>query len=252
MSKNILSHLQINRDIPIPLYYQLKTNIIEMINSEILKVGDMLPTENEITEYLNISRPTVRQALTSLAEDGYLIRNRGIGTFISKPKFTDYFFSKLESFNEELINRGNVPRTEVKNLRKIDGIDEINSALGISRKDSLLHLERLRFSDETPIVYLDTYLSYKKYKNLQTEDLVNNSLYDLLSRKYHIDVYHAKREIEAVPARADEANYLNIELNQPICLVKSIVYTESEIPVEYSIARYRGDKTKFYVELFRT
>jgi DNA-binding transcriptional regulator YhcF (GntR family) len=74
---------EIDKNVPIPLYYQLKELIKKKIESGEFKPGDRLPTEQELSEMFSISRTPVRQALIELTYEGILYRRPGLGTFIS-------------------------------------------------------------------------------------------------------------------------------------------------------------------------
>jgi len=75
----------INRDTPIPIYYQLKQLIKEKIAQGTWEPGDQLPSEDKLCERYGISRTPVRQALTELAHEGLLVRTHGRGTFVAEP-----------------------------------------------------------------------------------------------------------------------------------------------------------------------
>lgn len=75
----------IDRNIPIPAYYQLKQLIKKQIQAGDLQPGDRLPTEAELCERYNLSRTPVRQALQELVFEGLLIRTPGRGTFVAQP-----------------------------------------------------------------------------------------------------------------------------------------------------------------------
>ena len=61
----------INKDIPIPLYYQVKQIILDEINNEGVKAGDAIPTEKTFCDIYGISRTTIRQAISELVNEGY-------------------------------------------------------------------------------------------------------------------------------------------------------------------------------------
>jgi len=241
----------VNKDTPIPLYYQLKTLIKNMIDQNILKVGDMIPTENELCEHLGVSRPTVRQALSDLVADGHLNRMKGKGTFVSKPKIDVRFLQKLESFNAEMQQKGLIPSTYVLELNKIPAIEAVNLKLNLEPDDPLILLSRLRFANGEPVVYVDTHIPYNRFPKLLDKDFTVNSLYGEMESLYDSCVFRVMREIEAVNANRREAELLGIEMGKAICLVKTVAYTNSGTAVEYSVARYRGDRSKFSVELYR-
>ena len=244
--------IKLDKDVPIPLYYQLKKQVLNLIEDSTLKSGDMLPPENELCELLQVSRPTIRQAFSELVAEGYLHRFKGKGTFVAKPKVEDRFLSYLETFDKEMLQKGMTPHTKVLCLEKLHGPIEANEKLGISLDAPLVHLSRLRSADQTPLVYVDTYLPYDRYEKLLQVDFNRHSLYESLERLCGVRVNRVWREIEAVNARAKEAELLEIAQNKALCLVKTLAYCENDpMPVEFSIARYRGDRNKFSVEIHR-
>lgn len=247
-----IEDIKVDKTVPIPLYYQLKTQLLSLIESGVLKPGDALPTENSFGEQLDISRPTVRQALSDLVGEGYLVRYKGKGTFVGKPKVKDRFLSKLQSFNTEVLEKGMLPHTDVLALKKIPGNPVCNVRLELPEDEPLIYLKRIRYADDEKIVYLETFIPYRKYAQLMQTDFTVESLYASLESLYGVRVNRAQREIEAVTLNQDEAKLLDIPIHTAVCLVTSVAYAEhSNTPVEYSIARYRGDRTKFAVEALR-
>lgn len=243
--------IRLNKMIPVPLYYQLKQYFISKIQAGELKVGESLPTELEIAEALDISRTTIRQALSEMVNEGLLHREKGKGTFVAKPKIEEAFFQKLESFNDEMIRKGFKPQTKVLSIKSIPGQSNVNSRLNLRDTEMLIYLERLRYADSDPVVYLETYLSLNKFGSLLSENFADSSLYTILESKYGSKVTRVVRKIEAVNANNMESKLLNIKKNAAICLVRTIGYIEGNIPVEFSVARYRGDRNQFTLELVR-
>ena len=64
---------------------QVRTDLLDQIGSGRLVVGDKLPNEYELADRFEVSRPTIREAIQSLIEAGHLTRERGNGTFVSRP-----------------------------------------------------------------------------------------------------------------------------------------------------------------------
>jgi GntR family transcriptional regulator len=251
MIKNFRT-IKLDKNIPIPLYYQLKKQLLSLIEDSSLKEGDTLPPENELCALLNISRPTIRQAFSELVIEGYLSRFKGKGTFVSKPKLEERFFSKLETFEEEMLSKGLTPYTKVIKLSKLTGPHEANERLKLPLDKPLLYLIRLRSVNEIPVVYLETFLPYEEYEKLMDVDFNTHSLYDSLEEIYNVRVNRVRREIEAINAPKKESELLNVTKNTALNLVRTVAYASpSPNPVEFSIARYRGDVNKFSVELYR-
>jgi len=244
---------KIDKEVPIPMYYQIKQSILSAIQEGKLKGGDALPTELEFCKNCDVSRPTIRQALSELVTEGYLYRLKGKGTFVEQPKIEARFLNKLESFSQEMMQKGLRPSTKVLSFREIEGKRGINKKLNLEPSEKLLYLERVRYTDGEPIVYLETYLPYQLFSEFLTKDLEHNSMYMLMEELKNLKVDRVQREIEAVNATTNVAKLLEINKGKAVCLVTTVAYandTES-IPVEYSVARYRGDRNKFSIELYR-
>lgn len=250
--ESLLSEIKLDKNVPIPLYYQLKRQVLSMIKESRLQEGDMLPPESELCALLDVSRPTIRQAFNELVSEGYLNRYKGKGTFVSKPKVEERFLSKLESFNNEMRAKNMTPHTVVLSLEKITGPHEAGERLRLPLDAPLIYLSRVRSADNIPLVYVETYLPYNQYPQLMNVDFNEKSLYDSLESLCHVRVNRVCREIEAVNARKKEAELLKIAANKAVSLVKTVAYSEnSPLPVEFSVARYRGDLNKFSVDIYR-
>jgi len=241
----------VDKETPIPLYYQLKLRVQGMIDTGMLQVGDMLPPENELCAHLSVSRATVRQALSELVSEGWLTRQKGKGTFISRPKIDVRFLQKLESFNDQMRQKGLTPSTKVLSLCKAPGARRINEKLLLEPDEPLISLMRLRFGDGEPVVSVDTCIPYTLFPAMLEQDFERGSLYERLEFLYKARICRVHREIEAANANRREADLLQIESGSAICLVKTIGYTVTDQPVEYSVARYRGDRNKFSIDLYR-
>lgn len=246
-----ITRLTVNHSSPLPLHYQLSQLLCTAIASGDLKPGDCLPPETDMVEHLGISRATVRQAISGLVNNGLLYRKKGKGTFVAAPKIEGGFFAKLESFHQEMLEKGLTPSTRVLQWEQIPPDGEINAVLELLPDAPLLLLRRLRFANGMPVVQVDTYLSAQLFGGLLEQDMEKNSLYQLLESVYHRPVIRARRSIEAINARPEEAKYLETEPGSALFLVKTVAYSSGSLPVEYSIARYRGDNNKFTIELTR-
>ena len=72
----------IDRNSPIPQYFQLQTWLFEQIEQGVFKPNDKIPTEEELSQLTGLARATIRQAIQNLVNMGYLIRKKRLGTFV--------------------------------------------------------------------------------------------------------------------------------------------------------------------------
>ena len=66
----------------IPQYRKLYEVLRKHISDGVYKEGDLLPSENELCQLFGMTRPTVRQSLSSLANDGYIRKHQGKGSIV--------------------------------------------------------------------------------------------------------------------------------------------------------------------------
>lgn len=238
---------EINKNSPLPMYYQLETLILDKIHSGELNPGDMLPTELDIAEIFSLSRTTVRQAIQNLVNKGLIYRIKGTGTFISEPKLLQEFMNKLESFNDQIRRLNLTPSTKLLSIKVIPAIKEVAQILG-TNSDQLIEIIRIRYANELPIVYVKTYLPLS-CSFILNHDLEKESLYTLLNQYKETRVIQVTRQLEAILASPKLAEHLEIAEGLPIQFTTTIGTNEKQRPIEYSLAYYPGDKNKFIVHL---
>lgn len=240
---------KLDKSVPIPLYFQLKELILDEIKKENYKDGDMIPTENEISEKFQISRTTVRQAITELVQEGWLYRVKSKGTFATHPKIPQDFLRKVESFRDQIERLGMKPSTQLIELKRGKADKEVAKALDMAEGDEVVYLFRKRFADEKPIVTIQTYLPFDRCSFIMEHDLEKEALYEVLAQKMDTKIHRVKRKIEAVEAEEGDVQLLGMEQGKPVQFFTSIGYTCEDVPLEYSKARYRGDRSFFEITI---
>jgi GntR family transcriptional regulator len=212
--------------------------------------GDMIPTEKELSEFFNLSRTTVRQAITELVQEGRLYRIKSKGTFIAKPKIKQDFIKRLETFNEQIERLGMKPSTKLIDIRVVPADEDVANALKIGEGESCIRIIRERYADGEPNVVVRTFLPYEKCRFVMQHDMEKESLYEILSKQEQTKIFRVNRIGEAMLANEEDSKLLKINIGQPIHFFTSIGYNSGDQPIEYSLARYRGDRNRFEVDLF--
>lgn len=238
---------KLDKDIPIPLYFQLKEIVLKQIRDGTYQVEDAIPTEKELSEMYNISRTTVRQAITELVQEGWLYRVKSKGTFVRTPKISQSFIQAIGSFNDQIRALGRNPTTEVLDFKVVNAPESVAEQLNLQQKDQVIYIHRRRFADNEPIVMVKTYLPYEKCSFVLDHDLVKDSLYPVLSTRNETAISKIRRFIEAVEADDYDVANLNVAPGSAIQKFLSIGYNAEDEPIEYSVARYRGDKNRFEI-----
>lgn len=240
---------KLDKSVPIPLYFQLKTILLDAIKDGEYPVDSMIPTEKELSEMFQISRTTVRQAITEMVQEGWLYRIASKGTFVARLKIKQDFIKRLETFNDQIARTGRTPSTELLALRTAQMPAQLRKDFGAGEETRFVYLYRRRFADDEPIVTVETYLPYDRCAFVLSHDFEKESLYNVLATNDKTRICRVTRILEAVGGNAHDVENLSIRRGKPILLSTTIGYNSADEPTEYSIARYRGDRNRFEVDL---
>jgi GntR family transcriptional regulator len=127
----------------------------------------------------------------------------------------------------------------------------VAEALQIGPGTEVIALNRLRYLEHVPEVLVVTYIPAEMCPNLLEEDFSRQSLYQVLASKYNLVISQGYRTIEAVSAERKDAKLLQLRTGSPLLLLKSIGLLPEGIPLEYFVAKHRGDRAKFEVRLVK-
>jgi GntR family transcriptional regulator len=239
---------QIDKASPLPYHYQLR----ELIRAEIVanrwQHGDQIPGENQLCDTFQVSRTTVREALDALVAEGLLTREKGLGTFVAVPKFMEAWSGSTIGFSDSLTKQGYLIETRVLELRTIPAPHQVRPELNLRTDDKVFLLKRLRYILKEPVRVVDSYLPEKLFPKLSEIDFTNKSLYETLRQVYGVQIVRAKRSIEAIAADDSLAHLLEVDPGFPIMFIENTAYVQDGTPVEFYVARRRGDRSRFQFE----
>jgi GntR family transcriptional regulator len=127
--------------------------------------------------------------------------------------------------------------------------DEVMHNLQLGAGAEVFYLERLRLADDEPMAFEKTYLPAYLFPKLETFDLTKNSLYQVLVENYDLQMHHAEEVLEAAAATKRVADQLGVRAGAPVLVVRRIVFSESNQPIESAHTIYRADRYRatFYL-----
>jgi GntR family transcriptional regulator len=225
-------------------HVQVREYVRELIDGA--EPGSPAPSERELVQRFGVARMTVRQALDALVGEGLLERAPGRGTFVARAKVDLQL--RLSSYTEEMGRRGLKPDARTLLARLEAAGPGVARALEISEGDRVVHWQRLRLADGSPMCIEDAYLADSIVPNLLDSPLPE-SLYAELKRRDLLPTW-GEDSVDADVARADEADMLQTDEGAPVLRIARRAFAGS-IAVEVSRATYRADRYTLWVPLSR-
>lgn len=231
----------LDRASPVPLYYQLSSQLEQAIRSGDIKVGERIDTEIEIAERYGLSRPTVRQAIQELVNKGLLVRRRGVGTQVVHSRMHRPVEST--SLYEYLKQADRNPTTVVLTLREDVAEGESATALQVAEGTPVHYLERLRLTGGEPMALIRNWLPADLVQ-VDREALESGSLYDLM-RRQGVQVRVSHQRIGAGAATAAQAKLLHLKTGAPVLTMERQSFDDSGRAIEFARSVYRADSYEF-------
>lgn len=232
------------------LYDQIKDDLLSKIKDGTYPEGQTIPSELELAEMYGVSRPTIRQALQILVSDGYLEKRRRRGTVVTKPKVSQSFTMSISSFEDAMRLAGRLPKTKVLMFKRERANAEVEKRLELARGQDVFKLVRLRYADDLPNVFVESYIPCTLYPGLDSFDFNESSLYAAMDTCGN-PVMTARRRLEAIKADGAAAALLDVEAGDPLLLFHTVARDANGTAVEYSVATYRGESNSFELNVSR-
>lgn len=242
---NVSALLTVDRNSPVPLYFQVAEGLQRLIRTDALPVGSRLTNEIEMADSLGVSRPTMRRAIQYLVDRGQLVRKRGVGTQVVRTKVNRSL--ELTSLHDDLRLAGRMPTTRVLLAGLVQADETVADSLGVPLRTEVLQLRRLRLADDEPIALLTNYLP-PGLIDVSPEQLETEGLYDVIrATGTHIRV--ADQTIGAAMATTAEAKLLGERKGAALLTMRRIAYDDVGRAVEFGTHLYRSSRYNFSLTL---
>jgi GntR family transcriptional regulator len=225
-----------------PAYQRIRRDLLNKIESGEYKHGDYIPSEPKLCEFYKVSRTTVRMAISSLVEDGYMTIVRGMGTKITSTKLRCKL-SNVMSFTDVLAQQGMETSLQEVSIKKIKPSLDICKKLNIDKDEYVYETYRVRNADDEPISIHYSYIPCKympDYSLGYFDDM--ESLYQILEEKYNIFIHVSEDNISAIKAGKKVAKILNTSENDPVLFIERLAYDVNNKVIEYNKTSIRGDR----------
>lgn len=228
-----------------------------MIHSGELPAGSQLPSEPELARAMNISRSTLRAALSYLENEGTIIRRRGIGTFVADHRSLYNNLNINWGVTHIIKATGAVPGTSEMNFDIQPASGRLEESLKVLPGTPIIVVERVRTADEKPVSISVDHLPVSRLavtSNLD-ESLdrfrsfleTQQSIYKYLEENLNLTISHATAWLRPMLADTDMAISLDVPLHSPVLYLEQIDYDNEGSPLLLTDEYFAGDAFTFSV-----
>ncbi|MGH2623415.1 MAG: GntR family transcriptional regulator [Sphingobacterium sp.] len=216
-----------------PLYKKVFEELKSKIDADFYKIGDLLPSENELCKIYFTTRPTIRQALNELTIMGYIIRQHGKGSIVCEPK-NGLGILSLKGATAG-VGKHNLKTTILTKPKKQSWADDFEYDLTPEEQESgAIYFSRLRYVNNHPTLFEETYISDIGLPRFTLHNLEKNSLFDTLKNFHQVEVKEGEQKIWAIQASINLAELFNIQANKPLLHMKRKLTTNKRNLFIYS------------------
>lgn len=243
----------INKYSNIPLYSQLKDLLIKKIETGEYPENSQIPSEQELCDTYDISRPTVRQAISELTNNGYLYKEKGRGTFVAKSR-TRVDVRNYSGFSDSILDsqipgERNILDIRVVSSREYEKLNEVFTNLQSMGPDLQFAEITYLTSSGSEIISLNvSYLPLILFPGIIEDVRSRKPSYDILRGKYPLIPVRSKSVLEVVYTGLTDAQHLQMQPGHALIKVTNVLYSKNGQAVEYVISKFRADKCQLVFE----
>ena len=219
----------------VPKYKKIKAYILEGIASR--SFTDALPSENRLADFFSVSRMTARKAMDELEKEGQITRINGKGSFVKTQKHYSGFF-RVRPFKQWAKDLNADLTTKVLKAGVIETPGEVTSVLGFP--EQVILVCRLNYFDNLPVRYAVRYLRTEVAAGILMDDLIKESINELLAKKYRIDITSISQDLNAIRLSKKIADIFKVSQGYPAFHFKRTEFSNDR-PVSYVEYFMRGE-----------
>ncbi|MGC3872464.1 histidine utilization repressor [Halomonas sp. GXIMD04776] len=230
-----------------PLYLQIQQHLLERMSNGDYPVHHQIPPEEQLARDFGVSRMTANKAIRDLVQQGYLVRQPGLGTFVTDRKAESSLLD-VTNIAEEVRSRDHVYRNEVLISEAIEADDEVALRLGVRLGTRVFHTLLVHFENDVPIQLENRFVNPRWVPHyLDTDFSLRTPNEVLVAASPITDIEHI---VEAVLPDIQIAEWLAIESGTP-CLQMTRRTWSSDQLISYARLTHPGDRYKLRSSVHR-
>ena len=220
-------------------YVKIKDAILEQIESGMFVARQKLPSERKLAETFNTTRVTLREALSLLEAEGKVFREDRRGWFIS-PEPLCYDPTKTANFTNMALSQGRVPKTEILSVKRMLAPKKAVDLLKLAPFSEVYQVNRVRYLEDRPVVYVTHYIRPEFFPNLLSFDL-SQSLTDIYREHYGMTYQKTRYRVSTSSLLGQSVQPLRATSGSPAMAIERVNYNQYDELIDCDIEYWRHD-----------
>lgn len=226
-----------------PLWQQIARQIEQDIRGQVLRPGDKLPTEWELTQRFQVNRHTVRRALAFLAETGSIRAEQGRGTFVQEGT-VDYPINRKTRFETVVRERNQKPGGRLLSISEERASCRFAGPLEITAGTVVNVLEVLRTADGFPVSMVTHVYEKARFPRVAQVVAENGSIVDAMVDAGLANYSRTDTKVTARLPSPHETRLLQTSKTRPVLLVEALEVDSIGVPLMISYTRFPADRVQ--------
>jgi len=223
-----------------PRYKVIEAFLLERIHSGAYPINHQIPPEEQLARDFGVSRMTANKAIRDLVQKGYLLRQAGLGTFVTDRKAESSLHEVLNIANE-VRGRGHAYSNDIICCEALAADDEVALRLGLRVGAEVFHSMLVHREDTVPIQLEDRFVNPRWVPHYLQSDFAKQTPNEVLVNSCPIsDVEHV---VEAVRVDQAVAALLDIDMTTPCLSVIRRTWSDDHL-ISYARLIHPGDRYK--------
>lgn len=230
---------------PVPRYRQIEEFLLQKIRSGAYPVHHQIPPEEQLARDFRVSRMTANKAIRDLVQAGYLVRQPGLGTFVTNRRAELSLYETL-NIAVEVRARGNFYSNDVILREAPDADDETALRLGVRQGTRVFHTVIVHRENDLPLQFEERFVNPKWAPGYLDADFARSTPAEVLLTACPIsDVEHV---VEAVVVDAPTAALLATPTSAPCLQIIRRIWSGEHL-VSYARLIHPGERYKLRTSL---
>lgn len=199
----------------VPLYHQLYSSLKRAISSGEIQLGEQMPTEQQLSDALDISRITAKRAMDELANEGLIARQRGKGSYVTYKYSPEPVKAPLLGLLENLEDMGKHSLVKVISVEKVVPPKSIRIKLGLEDGQGATKIVRTRFDEEGNVFAFYVSWTLPQLKGFTKRKVERQTRLSII-KENKISIAKVEQTLGAQNADEFVANLLNVANNEAL------------------------------------